>query len=97
MNRITHLFEDETPSDYGLEYKFEHNGCLYDQYLEDPANLVCPICGPDCMSVISFFDPETYANNEAFMVEPVGTYAVVLHCHKCKRSVGLVLHDSFYH
>lgn len=60
-------------------------------YLNDPSDVPCPICGPDTMEVVAYLDADGIQDGVVRPSEPEGEYTVVLYCHDCKRAAALDL------
>jgi hypothetical protein len=60
-------------------------------YLEDPASVSCPCCGPGLIEVIGFVDPPSLDAGEPRPVAPENDYTVILFCHGCTRAAAIYL------
>lgn len=62
-------------------------------YNENPAGLSCPRCYADTIEVLCFIVPEIDANGYATEHQPLGHYAAVVYCQRCKMAIGLERYD----
>lgn len=60
-------------------------------YLNNPADVPCPTCGPGTMEVVAYLDADGIADGVVRASAPEGDYTVVLYCHQCKRAAALDL------
>lgn len=60
-------------------------------YLNDPASVPCPSCGPGTIEVVAYLDPNSMTEGVVRAAAPEGDYSVVLFCHECRRAGALNL------
>lgn len=60
-------------------------------YLSDPADVPCPMCGPGTIEVVAYLDAGGISEGVVRAASPEGDYTVVLYCHDCKRAAALDL------
>lgn len=58
-------------------------------YLENPAAVECPTCGPGGMAVVGYLNAEALREGRQEPASPEGDYAVVLYCRGCHRAAAL--------
>ncbi|HEX6693658.1 MAG TPA: hypothetical protein VF035_03030 [Longimicrobiales bacterium] len=73
------------------EYDTDEGLSLALSYLEDPANVPCPRCGPDTMEVVCYLDAHSMEQGDVIPAAPDDDYTVVLYCHECGRAAALDL------
>lgn len=88
VNRIAGLWECPKPKG-----PFSDTDALYLMmaYRRNPADVPCPKCGPGEIEVLAFIEPSLDKDNYAQIRDPNGEYAAALYCHKCKRSIGILI------
>lgn len=60
-------------------------------YLNDPADVPCPDCGPGTIEIVAYLDAQHMAEGTVIHANPEGEYTVVLYCHGCRRAAALDL------
>lgn len=76
------------------EFDTQEGMALAVSYLEDPAAVPCPRCGPDTMEVVCFLDARQMEQGVVTPIAPDDDYTVVLYCHECGRAAALDLSRS---
>ena len=76
------------------EFNTEEGMSLAVAYLEDPASVPCPSCGPGTMEVVCFLDARQMEEGIVTPTSPDDDYTVVLYCHECGRAAALDLSRS---
>lgn len=89
MNRIIREIAEALPQPKGPFSDAEALELLM-AYRKDPANVPCPLCGPEQIEILAFIEPEIDPNGFASVTEPEGEYAAALYCHSCCRAVGIL-------
>lgn len=73
------------------EYSNTEGMALALNYLNDPADVPCPTCGPGTMEVVAYLDVDGMQQGVVRASDPDGEYTVVLYCHECSRAAALDL------
>lgn len=73
------------------EFDMSEGLALALSYLEDPADVPCPRCGPGVMEVVCYLDAHSVERGAVEPTSPEGDYTVVLYCHECGRAAALDL------
>jgi len=73
------------------EFDMEEGLALALSYLENPADVPCPRCGPDLMEVVCYLDARSMEKGTVVPIAPEQDYTVVLYCHGCGRAAALDL------
>ncbi len=70
------------------EFDMEEGLALALSYLENPANVPCPRCGPDLIEVVCYLDARCMERGSVVTTMPDQDYTVVLYCHGCGRAAA---------
>lgn len=73
------------------EFDMEEGLALALSYLENPADVPCPRCGPDQIEVVCYLDARSMERGSVVPTPPEQDYTVVLYCHGCGRAAALDL------
>ena len=73
------------------EFDMEEGLALALSYLENPADVPCPRCGPDTIEVVCYLDARSMERGSVVTTAPEQDYTVVLYCHGCGRAAALDL------
>ena len=73
------------------EYDTTEGMSLALSYLENPASVPCPRCGPDTIEVVCYLDARSMEQGDVIPAAPDDDYTVVLYCHECGRAAALDL------
>jgi hypothetical protein len=73
------------------EFDMEEGLALALSYLENPADVPCPRCGPDQIEVVCYLDARSMERGAVVPTSPEQDYTVVLYCHSCGRAAALDL------
>ena len=73
------------------EFDMEEGLALALSYLENPADVPCPRCGPDQIEVVCYLDARSMERGAVVPAAPEHDYTVVLYCHGCGRAAALDL------
>jgi hypothetical protein len=79
------------PNEEKPEFSNAEGLALALNYLNDPADVPCPTCGPGTMEVVAYLDAAGIESGVVRASDPEGDYTVVLYCHECKRAAALDL------
>jgi hypothetical protein len=71
------------------EFDSEDGLFLAVSYLENPGDVVCPLCGPGRIEVVAYLDATELRYGRRIPASPEGDYAVVLFCRGCMRGAAL--------
>lgn len=83
--------EPDSPLGGQAEFDNVEGLALALNYLEDPADIPCPACGPGTIEVVAYLDAQGIADGVVRPADPDGAYTVVLYCHECRRAAALDL------
>ena len=73
------------------EFDMEEGLALALSYLENPADVPCPRCGPDQIEVVCYLDARSMEKGTVITTAPEKDYTVILYCHACGRAAALDL------
>lgn len=63
-------------------------------YLENPASIPCPRCGPGTIEVVAFLEAQALREGRKVECAPEGEYVVVLVCHTCEQGAALTFRST---
>lgn len=73
------------------EFSREEGLALALNYLSDPSDVPCPLCGQGTIEVVSYLDAPALKEGQVIPSPPEQDYTAVLYCHQCERAAALDL------
>lgn len=94
MNRIATTWNEALPKPTGA-FTPDEALVLVAEYTRCPADLSCPLCGPDTIRVLAFIELHVKPGGWATLADPADpAYAAALYCHGCARAIGIIVNSQ---